>query len=1564
MKVYFIKQYSLYSYDYCNWSVNLCKCYEYFTLIKGDVSLTSCWRRYILASVGRSTASFGILFYKIGFLLKIQSKITVCVCFSITTPLLNNPLQFRSGMEEFHGPYIRGMGRRSPSVDFEENGGLQEGKSPVFFSPQSSFRESPANKRPRITHLDTEVIPKFDPARKNVNVIGWLHKIDQLGDIYNWEERDRVFVMQTRLRGAARDWYDDLEDYSATWDTWKEWLTKAFPRTTDFVDRLEEMLARHKGNETMTRYYHDKISLMKKCGLDGENAMSCLIRGLPVELRANAKACGYKTPEELYYGFLSSLENYGAEKNRRSSDQKQIKSTWQRGSAAGNPAPKVCYNCRRPGHEARDCRAAPATRCQVCQRAGHAANTCWYAAGGSSRDTSAPPQRNQQVRQVYHVTTEIISDVYRKQISINGFEAIGYIDTGSKVNIITMKVIEKSRSSIMPSNVVMRGFGGLLVISLGKASIDLVIDNISLQTCAEITNANLNDIDLIVGQPIINQPNLNLIITCKSVKLIANGAYDCPLSTIRLSSQDFITKVPLFLLNNVEVLPGSSAEVRVYTSYDLAPSEILVTHPRLYSMGDESYYIPELVLKNTPTFHLRVINLGDSCLQWSAGRLITRADMFTQTDVAFVTSSCAANSTQDYDQPNKTFVLSELDIGEMEEKHSKLLLDLLNKYPSCFAESSSELGCTDLIDMHISTTSETPVFCKPYRLSYKENEIVQEKVNDLLSAGIVRESNSEYASPVILVKKKGGDYRLCIDYRALNARTVKDRFPLPHIDDQINRLSGKMYFTVLDMAQSYYQVKMAENSIHKTAFITSTGQYEFLKMPFGLANAPAVFSRLIRKALGSLDNKIATYLDDVTLPTVTIEEGIDLLEDVLKLLSRANLKLNLTKCSFLKTSVNYLGHEVTEGSVRPGQEKITSVINFRQPRNVHELRQFIGLASYFRKFVRGFAEIARPLTSLTKKDVAWMWGSEQEYSFNLLKSTLTERPVLAIYDPHAKTEIHTDASSLGLGGILLQYQNNGELKPVAYFSRVTSREEMHYHSYELETLAVVESLKRFRIYVTGIPVKVITDCAALRTTLTKKDLIPRIARWWLTIQDFDIEIEYRPGHRMQHVDALSRNPVESVTVLRIDEADWRLTLQLQDDTVQSIIRQINAGTNNPDINKNYTIVNGCLFRKTLHGDRFVIPKLSKWSLLQKYHDQVGHIGFEKCEKTIKSKFWFSGMTRFIRKYVNACLHCAYAKGNYGKVEGELHPIEKVAIPMHTLHMDHLGPFLKTRRGYSYILVIIDSFTKFVFARAVKGTGSIETIQNLKEIISTFGNPHRIVTDRGVAFTSRYFKEFSKLKQFKHVLNAVACPRSNGQVERVNRTIVNGLNTTAESECTWDEKLADVVWGINNSPHAVTGFSPFSLMFSHDNSLLPAYPANVDSNIDPQKQLLERRHNAKLRIDNNMAIMKGRYDKRHKKCRKYNVGELVLWKGGLSRDHTVGVTKKLGSVFTGPYKITKTDHTIDRYTINSIQGVKGYKKFNAVVAGDSLRPYKSSVPDSSTDSDHEIDRDDLIDLLES
>lgn len=267
---------------------------------------------------------------------------------------------------------------------------------------------------------------------------------------------------------------------------------------------------------------------------------------------------------------------------------------------------------------------------------------------------------------------------------------------------------------------------------------------------------------------------------------------------------------------------------------------------------------------------------------------------------------------------------------------------------------------------------------------------------------------------------------------------------------------------------------------------------------------------------------------------------------------------------------------------------------------------------------------------------------------------------------------------------------------------------------------------------------------------------------------------------------------------------------------------------------------------------------------------------------------------------------------------------------------------------------------------LKNASSVETIKLFKDIIYQFGNPSKVISDRGKAFTSRYFKQFAEECQFKHVLNAIASPRSNGQVERVNRTLLNGLNTMSESECTWDTKVPDIVWGINNTPNATTGFSPFSLMFGHNNTRYPGYPSDIPTDaIVQQHQLESRRKVAKLRIDRNMTVMKSRFDKKRKPSKKYSLGQLVLWKGGSARDAKAKVTRKLDGLYTGPYKIVKCEHNLDRYTISAVKGMKGYKRFCAVVRGEVLRPYKTTISDDdSSGSDHEVDRDDLIDLLES
>jgi hypothetical protein len=441
--------------------------------------------------------------------------------------------------------------------------------------------------------------------------------------------------------------------------------------------------------------------------------------------------------------------------------------------------------------------------------------------------------------------------------------------------------------------------------------------------------------------------------------------------------------------------------------------------------------------------------------------------------------------------------VSDLNFGkDLDNTSLNNLLELLNEFRNSFASSTRELGSCLVAQMTINLHSDEPVVYRPYRLAMKEKEIVREIVDDLLENNIIRPSTSPCSSPIVLVIKKTGDHRLCIDYRALNKKTIKESYPMPLIDDQIDALSGNNYFTTLDLASGYYQIPIKEQDKPKTAFVTPEGHFEFNRMPFGLANAPATFQRMMHLVLGNMRHKEAlTYLDDVIIPSVDISEGMQRLKQVLQLLVNAGLTLKLDKCTFFGHSVNYLGFEISRDGIRLGSNKIDAVKNFLTPTNQRQVRQFLGLASFFRRFVQGFSIIAKPLTQLLKGDQSWVWSLDQQKAFEELKNTLVHKPVLALYSPEANTELHTDACKIGVAGILLQRDKQLKLRPIAYFSRQTTPEEQNYSSYDLETLAVVASLQKFRVYLIGIHFKVITDCNSLRATFSKRDMLPRVARF-------------------------------------------------------------------------------------------------------------------------------------------------------------------------------------------------------------------------------------------------------------------------------------------------------------------------------------------------------------------------------------------------------------------------------------------------------------------------------------
>lgn len=769
----------------------------------------------------------------------------------------------------------------------------------------------------------------------------------------------------------------------------------------------------------------------------------------------------------------------------------------------------------------------------------------------------------------------------------------------------------------------------------------------------------------------------------------------------------------------------------------------------------------------------------------------------------------------------------DLNIGiNLNEDNKCKLIALVNEYRDCFAKTLPELGCTNVTTMDIELKDSNPVVYRPYRLSHAERAEVRSMVDDLLQNEIIRESSSSYASPIIIVKKKTGDKRLCVDYRALNNKTVKQHYPIPRIEDQIDRLAGNIYFSALDLASGYYQIPIAEESKHKTAFVTPDGQFEFNRMPFGLANAPAVFQRAINMVLGNVrfDSALA-YMDDILVPSNSFEQGLERLRTIFEKLRQSGLTLKPQKCYFFKEEVDYLGFEVSGAGIKPGMRKVEAVRNFPTPKDVHNVRQIVGLASFFRRFIKGFAKIVRPLTKLLKKDAVWEWREEQEHAFTEIKNILASRPVLALYNPTAETQIHTDASKHGVGGVLLQKQGDSTFKPIAYYSRQTSPEESHFSSYELETLAVIASLMKFRPYVLGLNFTIVTDCNSLRATFQKKDMIPRVARWWSLIQEYDCDIIYRSGQSMIHVDALSRNPVsdevgvigaiETFDVMSIN-SDWLVTVQSNDSELKRI-KDILSDPQYEDvieIKKNFVLRRDRIYRNTEGGLRWVVPKGCRWQILQKNHDHIGHFGFEKTLERIKEHYWFSKMRKFVKKYVNSCLECAHNKIPAGKKEGYLHPIPKVSAPFHTIHIDHVGPFVMSKRKNAYILVIIDAYTKFIVLKAVKNTRSNTSITVLKDYFGTFGLPTRLISDRGTSFTSAKFKKCMLELGIRHIQNAVASPRANGQVERYNRTILDSLaaQNHGQDERLWDNRLLQVQWGLNNTINKGTGKSPSEVLF--------------------------------------------------------------------------------------------------------------------------------------------------------
>jgi len=762
-------------------------------------------------------------------------------------------------------------------------------------------------------------------------------------------------------------------------------------------------------------------------------------------------------------------------------------------------------------------------------------------------------------------------------------------------------------------------------------------------------------------------------------------------------------------------------------------------------------------------------------------------------------------------------------------------------------------------------------------------------------------------------------------------------------------LQGARVFSTLDLTNGFFHVRMDESSRKYTAFVVPDGHYEFLRVPFGLCNSPAVFQRFVNAVFRDLmrEKVVLAYMDDLIIPSDDIESGIKKLERVLVTASEAGLRINWKKCCFLQTSVEFLGHVISNDCIRPSDRKTEAVRRFPCPTSVKQVQSFLGLSGYFRKFIPGYSAIARPLTNLLRANVKFHFGTVEKDAFKRLKIMLSDKPILNLYRVKAETELHTDASALGYGAILLQRNNEDQrFHPVYYFSGKTTPAEAKYSSYELEVLAIVKALKKFRVYLLGIAFTIVTDCRAFTLTMSKKDLCVRVARWALLLEEFDYRIEHRPGKYMAHVDALSRNPLPVCLV--IDEAEAGLTARLrkaqeEDDNVVKLRDLVLQ-----DKTRDYVIRGGLLYKESGGDIQLVMPKRMQTQIIRRAHEQ-GHFSIGKTEDLVRADYWIPNLRQRVERVVRNCVACILAERKQGKQECLLQPIEKGSVPLDTLHVDHLGPLPSTKKSYQYIFALVDAFSKFTWLYATKSTSTAEVVIRLKRQAAIFCNPRRIISDRGTAFTSNDFKEYCCEEGIEHCLITTGIPRANGQVERLNRTLLPLLTKlVAPKPGEWYRHLELAQQYLNSTTHRSIGTSPFHLLFGTH----PRLKDRPDIRLWLEKEWIasfeNKRDELRAQASDNISKIqrenKRTFDKRRRKATPYCEGDLVAIKRTQQ-----GPGLKIAHRYLGPYEIIRVLRN-QRYLVQKVGEGEGPQRTST--SADFMKLWINEISDdSSEDEDH-------------